>query len=149
MRLKFKIVTTIIIASIGIQFIPVDVNDSTIEPTKNFVEVFDAPLKVSEILSASCYDCHSNNTNYPWYSKIQPVGLIMGSHIREGKEELNFSEFGSYSSRRQKNKIESIINEISNDKMPLSSYKAMHPEAEISFQKKSDLLAFFKQLKSK
>lgn len=146
MRLKFKIVTTIIIASIGIQFIPVDVNDSTIEPTKNFVEVFDAPLKVSEILSASCYDCHSNNTNYPWYSKIQPVGLIMGSHIREGKEELNFSEFGSYSSRRQKNKIESIINEISNDKMPLPSYLILHSEAKIDTVEKEILIEYVKSI---
>lgn len=146
MRLKFKIVTTIIIASIGIQFIPVDVNVSTIEPTKNFVEVFDAPLKVSEILSASCYDCHSNNTNYPWYSKIQPVGLIMGSHIREGKEELNFSEFGSYSSRRQKNKIESIINEISNDKMPLPSYLILHSEAKIDTVEKEILIEYVKSI---
>lgn len=133
----------------GIQFIPVDVNDSIIDRTENFVEVYDTPLKVSQILSASCYDCHSNKSNYPWYSKIQPIGLIMENHIREGKQELNFSEFGSYSPRRRRNKIQSIINEISNDKMPLSSYLVFHSESKIDSAKKKVLLKYYNSINIK
>lgn len=149
MKIKRAIVSTTIVIVVGIQFIPAANNNIKTEKEKGFNVIYETPLNIKNILVQSCYDCHSNSTNYPWYSKLQPIRMIMDSHIQEGKGELNFSSFGNYSDRIKRNKIESIINEIKANKMPLSSYKAMHPEAEISSQKKTDLLAFFKQLKSK
>ena len=66
----------------------------------NFTEVYNVPKNVEVVLQTSCYDCHSNNTNYPWYSNIQPVGFFMEHHIKEAKENVNFDEWGNYSSRK-------------------------------------------------
>lgn len=146
-RILKRVLIIGLVALVGIQFIPTDVNKQGIIPTTDIRYVYDVPSNVMNILETACYDCHSNNTNYPWYSHVQPIRLMMDHHVEEGKEELNFSEFGAYSERRQKNKLKTIINQVKEDEMPLSSYKAMHPEAEISSQTKIDLLAFLKQLK--
>ncbi|MEO5777347.1 MAG: heme-binding domain-containing protein [Flavobacterium sp.] len=101
-------------------------------------KVYSMPLTVSNILHTSCYDCHSNNTNYPWYSYIQPARAFLDSHITEGKKELNFSEFGNYSNRKQESKLRAIAKQVSSGEMPLNSYTAMHKNAMLSeLQKKA------------
>ena len=87
---------------------------------------------VLAVLTNVCCDCHSNNTTYPWYSNIQPVGWLMAKHIRKGKDELNFSEFGSYSQRRQLSKLNEIANSIRDNIMPLPSYRMMHKNVQLS-----------------
>lgn len=102
---------------------------------------------VQTILKNACYDCHSNNTDYPWYSNIQPMGWLMANHIKNGKAELNFSEFGSYSTRRQVSKLTGIANSIKDDIMPLSSYKLMHENAQLTTLEKSILIRWAEQSK--
>ena len=97
-----------LITLVGIQFIPADVNKQEVITTSDIRHVYDVPENVINILENSCYDCHSNNTNYPWYSQVQPIRLIMDHHVEEGKEELNFSEFANYSERRKRNKMRAI-----------------------------------------
>lgn len=87
------------------------------------------PVDVQGILKKACYDCHSNNTNYPWYANVQPIHWFMNSHIQSGKKELNFNEFGSYSARRQQNKLRSIESSLKEGKMPLFSYTLIHRNA--------------------
>lgn len=134
-----KIGVAIVILFIGIQFIPKNYNKSNKISTTDFITTFNAPKKIASQLKISCYDCHSNNTIYPWYHKIQPVALFMEDHIDEGKEELNFSEFGRYSKRKQKLKLKAIINEIKDDEMPLWSYTLIHRNAIISEKNKKFL----------
>ncbi len=98
------------------------------------------PENVQSILSKSCYDCHSNNTQYPWYTSIQPGGWFMAYHVRNGKEQLNFSDFGSYSRRRQESKLKSIASQIEEDVMPLSSYTLMHSDARLSLGEKDAII---------
>lgn len=93
---------------------------------------YNVPEPVLSVLKTSCYDCHSNNTVYPWYSKIQPVAWWLNNHIEEGKGELNFNEFAGYKIRRQYKKLEEIINEIKEDEMPLTSYTLIHKKAVLS-----------------
>jgi len=90
------------------------------------------PVPVKDLLQRSCYDCHSNATDYPWYSYVQPVGWWLEGHISEGKEELNFSEFGSYSSRRQASKLESVKGQLRKGAMPPESYRSLHKDAQLS-----------------
>ena len=135
-----------LITLVGIQFIPADVNKQEVIFSSDIRNVYDVPDNVMNILETSCYDCHSNNTNYPWYSKVQPVRLLMDKHIREGKKELNFSEFGSYSERRKRNKIQSIGSQIEDGEMPLSSYMMIHDEAKISNSDKEVLSVFLNNL---
>ncbi len=138
-RNKKKIVIILIILLIWIQFIPKKYNKSSVIPPSDFMSVFDAPEDIQEIITTSCYDCHSNNTFYPWYNKVQPVAWFLEGHIDEAKEVLNFSTFGAYSRRRQKTKLKSIISQIMDDEMPLTSYKLMHSDAKISEKEKQFL----------
>lgn len=90
------------------------------------------PADVQVLLQNACYDCHSNNTRYPWYINLQPVAWFMSDHIRQGKEELNLDEFGKYSGRRQLSKLKSIAGRVKDGTMPISAYTFMHKEARLS-----------------
>ncbi|MEO5561819.1 MAG: heme-binding domain-containing protein [Chitinophagaceae bacterium] len=127
-----KIVPGLLIVLLLIQFIqPVrNVNGQVL--STDFTKVINAPENVQAVLRTSCYDCHSNNTNYPWYSRAQPFGWLLAKHIRNGKAELNFSEFGSYSLRRQASKLKGIENSIKDRTMPLRSYTLLHKNAKLS-----------------
>lgn len=92
------------------------------------------PEDVSRIFSRSCFDCHSNNTRYPWYSSIQPFGWILARHIKKGKEDLNFDEFSGYSKRRQVNKLRAIKTSMKEGSMPLPSYLIIHRDARLSVE---------------
>ncbi len=133
-RLFFIVILVILLL---VQFYPRPKKnqDNSINPN-DISQVHMVSPEVQGILKTSCYDCHSNNTEYPWYSKLQPVASWLGDHIDEGKDELNFSEFGSYSIRRQFRKLEEINNEIKADEMPLSSYTLIHRDAILSADKK-------------
>ncbi len=129
---------------LAMQFIPVERNVSTVPAGQSFELTQKVPANVATSLKVSCYDCHSNNTRYPWYSELQPGAYFMAQHIKEGKEELNFDEFNDYSKRRKKAKIKSIISQIEKDEMPLKSYRMMHGNARLSADKKKELLDFFR-----
>ncbi len=101
---------------------------------------YNVPDSVQVILAATCYDCHSNNTKYPWYSYIQPARFIMERHIRNGKKDLNFSEFGNYSKRRQESKFESIIKQVRSGEMPLASYTILHKNSKLNPKQKETII---------
>jgi hypothetical protein len=130
-----------------IQFIQPAHNRSNKLLETDITKAFVIPANVQQVLKTSCYDCHSNNTNYPWYANIQPFGWLLASHIKEGKEELNFNEFGSYSLRRQKSKLKGIENSIRDGSMPLGSYTLMHKEALLSNEEKELLIDWSVKLK--
>ncbi|MFV5694665.1 heme-binding domain-containing protein [Flavobacterium sp. LB3P122] len=110
------------------------------DTTVDFKKVYFVSKNVETILKTSCYDCHSNNTNYPLYSYIQPARFFMESHIKEGKENLNFDEFGSYSKRKQKNKLDRMVKQIKSNEMPLASYTLIHKDAILSPAQKNELM---------
>ena len=136
-----------LIALVAIQFFPVDYNQSETIPQTDFMLVNNVPVTVEKSLQVSCYDCHSNNTQYPWYNKVQPVAWFLEGHIKKGKEELNFSEWDSDSSRRKNSKLRSIISQIEDDKMPLKSYTFIHSNAVFTNTKKQEIIKYFNQLK--
>jgi hypothetical protein len=113
----------------------------------DFTKTFTVPTNIQNLLKNSCYDCHSNNTNYPWYNKIQPVSWFLEHHIKEGKKELNFSEFGGYSERRQKSKIKSIISQVRDDEMPLWTYTLIHRDTKLSEDDKKLITNYLNELK--
>ena len=127
-----KILLVAVIVFIGIQFLQPKQNKEAGENANDISRVLDVPADIHSILKTICYDCHSNNTKYPWYSKIQPFGWLQASHIKNGKAELNFNEFGSYSVRRQISKLHSLANSIRDKEMPLKSYTLMHKDARLS-----------------
>ncbi|MCO6511436.1 MAG: heme-binding domain-containing protein [Aridibacter famidurans] len=138
-RLKRLIVVFFVLITssfVGIQFIPTTRNESSEVSKTDISQVAEVPSDIRSILNNSCYDCHSNNTRYPWYSRIQPAAYFMERHIVDGKKELNFSEFGTYSRRRQKSKLRSIISQVNTEEMPLPSYTWIHWSAKLSEREK-------------
>ncbi|BAO56096.1 hypothetical protein NMS_2087 [Nonlabens marinus S1-08] len=98
-------------------------------------------------MQVSCYDCHSNNTEYPWYSRIQPTAWYLENHIQEGKDELNFNEWDTYSSRRKNSKLRSIINQIESGEMPLDSYTLIHGGARLDSTAVKEIIGYMDSLK--
>ena len=140
-----KVLITIGIALIAIQFIHPAPNKSDNELVADISKTINIPDSVQAILKNACYDCHSNNTVYPWYSNFQPMAWFMAGHIKEAKEKLNFNEFGSYSTRRQISKLDGIANSIKDESMPLSSYKLMHKSANLNADEKELLIKWAQQ----
>jgi len=112
----------------------------------DFIKTYEVPTQIGSVLRRSCYDCHSNNTEYPWYSSIQPMGWLINKHISEGKKNLNFSEFGTYSQRKQVSKLKSIAKQIEQNKMPLPSYTMIHQNAILTSNEKSLIVTFVNNL---
>lgn len=136
MSKKKKFLIAILIIFIAIQFIRPERNLGELE-TENTIFV---TQDVGRILQTSCYDCHSNYTNYPWYTNIQPLGWWMYHHVKEGKEELNFSEYEAYSLKRKLHKLKEIKEQIEEGEMPISSYTFQNGEATLSPEQKEILV---------
>ncbi|UBZ09129.1 heme-binding domain-containing protein [Leeuwenhoekiella palythoae] len=136
-----------LVALIVIQFFPITLNESDTVPQSDFMKVNQVPATIKNRLQVSCYDCHSNNTNYPWYSKKQPAAWYLDDHIQEGKDELNFNEWATYSDRRKNSKLRSIISQIEEDKMPLDSYILIHRDAILSDEDKRMIIDYMTALK--
>lgn len=136
MRLFKKILLALLIVFIAIQFIQPAHNKSDQMLETDITKTINVSDKVLDIFKNSCYDCHSNNTRYPWYVNIQPMGWVMANHIKNGKQNLNFSEFGTYSKRKQANKLRAIAESIKDGSMPISSYTIMHTDAKLSEEDK-------------
>ena len=135
------------IVFVGIQLVPTKLNQSLEILENDFNKIYKVSNNVQSIIKNSCYDCHSNNTNYPWYNKIQPVSWFLEKHIAEGKKELNFSEFGNYSKRKQKSKLKSIVSQIRDNKMPLNSYTLIHQNTKLDEVQKNELIHWFTKLR--
>lgn len=147
MSLIKKISAVLLIVFFAIQFIQPARNKDGLALTTDIAKMLSIPDSVGFILKNACYDCHSNNTEYPWYVNLQPMGWLMAKHIKKGKAVLNFSEFGSYSPRRQLSKLTGIANSISDDNMPLASYKLAHKNARLKLAEKALLINWVQQSK--
>jgi hypothetical protein len=140
MSLIKKILLGLIIVFIVIQFIRPARNMTNQVQQGDIGRLIAVPENIHSLLKRSCYDCHSNNTRYPWYAGIQPAGWYLAHHVKEGKAELNFNEFASYSRRRQLSKLKSIASSIKDGTMPLPSYTLIHGDAKLSNDEKALLI---------
>lgn len=148
MRIVKIIALVLLVAFVGIQFVPTERNQNKSVPATDFMLVNDIPKNIENKLKTSCYDCHSNNTQYPWYNKIQPAAWFLEDHITEGKSELNFSEWDLLSNRRKASKLRSIIKQIESGEMPLNSYTLIHKDVEFSEEDKITIIQWMTQLKT-
>ena len=145
MQIVKTILKVLLVVLIAIQFIRPARNVSGQLLATDITAKASVPDTVLNILKTACYDCHSNNTRYPWYTNIQPVAWMMANHVRDGKADLNFSEFGSYSKRKQANKLRSISESVSEGSMPLSSYTLMHKDARLDEVQKKTIMEWAKK----
>lgn len=134
-----KILIILLAIFIIVQFIRPDKNVSAGTTSNDIASVYPMDPELKDIFQKACYDCHSNQTNYPWYNQIQPFGWWLQNHIKEGKKELNFQEFGTYTLARQYKKLEETIKQVKDGEMPMPSYLWMHPEARLTAQEKEKI----------
>lgn len=134
MKKVVKIILTVLLfIFIAIQFYQPALNiDKGQVDTSDFTQVYKMPVEVKAMLKTSCYDCHSNNTNYVWYDYVQPARTLVENHIKNAKEDLNFNEWGTYSTRKQERLLNSIKEQVETKQMPLSSYTFMHKDAKLN-----------------
>ena len=137
------IAIVVFVVVIGIQFFRPNKNISN-DQTKHLSMLYPLPDSVDTILKIACYDCHSNNTRYPWYAEIQPVGWWLNDHIQEGKHDLNFSEFASYRIRKQYRRLEQIGQLVEKNEMPIPAYLIEHKDAVLTQPQKELLYSWIK-----
>ena len=123
-----KLIAIVILALIGIQFIPVERTNPPI--TSDIV----APAKIKEILKRACYDCHSNETNWVWYTKVAPTSFLAVSDVNTARKNLNFSEWNLNKAAKAK---EEIWDEVREEQMPPWQYKIFHSEAKLTIEEKN------------
>ena len=146
MKKLLKIAVVLIVVGLALQFVPRTDNYSAIVPDTDLLKVYQASPEVTAIFKKACYDCHSNTTEYLWFHNIQPLRFFVDRHVKEGKDELDFSVFKSYSNRRQKSKLKSVIRQVEQDKMPLKSYTLLHSNAELSSLEKEQLISWIEDV---
>ncbi len=121
-----KILMAIAIVAVGIQLVPVQRSNPPV--TKDV----GAEPAAATILRRACYDCHSNETAWPWYSYVAPVSWLVSDDVKEARSHLNFSEWDKYDEKRRRKIKEEIVEEVGEKRMPLKIYLPLHPEARIS-----------------
>ena len=150
--MKTKILLGLVVLLLALQAFRPAKNVSATAPftgKDDITVLFPTPPEVRQILAVSCYDCHSNQTHYPWYAEVQPVGWWLASHVNEARRELNFAEFGGYARKRQMKKLEAVVDEVRDGGMPLKSYTFIHRDAKLTDQQIAALTAWAEGLQDK
>jgi hypothetical protein len=137
-----KILLFLLAALLVIQFIHPKRNRSEGEQPYRIASAYDVPAPVQEILDKACNDCHSNNTRYPWYTKLQPFDWWITDHINKGKKDLNLDEFTNRNLRYQYHKLEEIAELVKESEMPLDSYTWIHKDAKLTDAEKTTLISW-------
>jgi len=134
-----RILLAILVILVVIQLFRPDKNQTKAEQTNSVRAHYTIPTDVEQSLKMACYDCHSNNTRYPWYFHIQPIAWWMADHVNEGRRHLNFDEFAAYPVKKQLHKLAGTVKSQKEGWMPIDSYLWIHHDAKLSQQQRSRL----------
>lgn len=133
MKKTLKIVAVVLfVAFLAVQFYRPDRIAPPIIESETLETSTQVPDAVEQILTRSCNDCHTNHTNYPWYSQIAPASIFLAHHIEEGRAGLNFSIWNTYQKNRKRRKLDQICEQVTEKEMPLPSYLWVHWNAKLS-----------------
>lgn len=148
MKIFKRIIGVLLILLIIAQFFQPEKNRGEITTVEAFIKETKPNNQVHKILKTACFDCHSNSTRYPWYSSITPVNYWLADHVNHGKEELNFSEWATYSLKRKEHKMEEVWEEVEKGKMPLDSYTWTHADARLSKEEIVEVINWAKSVQN-
>lgn len=140
-----KVLVILLVAFVMIQFFPIDKTNPPVNEGMDFLNIKNTKPELAKMIRTSCYDCHSNETEYPWYADIAPTSWWLKSHIDEGRSHLNFSIFSTYEPKRQIHKMEECIEMLEKHEMPLESYYLGHQDAKLTDAQRKELVEFFKK----
>lgn len=148
MKIAKRVLVLLLIVLIALQFYRPEKNDAEVRDVTSFEkETKPAPLVVG-VLQTKCYDCHSNKTTYPWYAEVAPISLWLNDHVEEGNKHFNVSAWDSYEDKKKDHKLEELIEEVEEGKMPLNEYNWLHGGS-LSQAEKDAVIAWAKEARKK
>lgn len=139
-----KILIAIIAILVVIQFIPHEMSTAEVNPVEEFSSDNE---ELTNILQTACYDCHSNETTYPWYASIAPVNYWLDGHVEHGREHLNFSEWNTYPIADQRHAAKEIVEVVEKKEMPMLFYWLIHWDAKLTDAERKVIVDHFNELK--
>lgn len=137
----------LIIALVVMQFFRIDKTNPAVDASKDFINTVNPPAEIAGMIRAACYDCHSHESKYPWYTNIAPVSWWIKGHIDEGKKHLNFSEWTDYPADERSHNLKECAEVLEETRMPLTPYILLHSEARISKEQRKQLGDWFLSIK--
>jgi hypothetical protein len=149
MKKRKQLAILIIILLLVIQFVQPQRNTSDGLGDSDISKVYSMPPDLHQTMINKCYDCHSNNTRYPWYSYLQPIGWWLAAHVHEGKEHVNFSTFKNYDAKQKAHALEELEEVVEEGSMPLKAYVLLHPDAELTDSDKKAILDWVSSVEGK
>lgn len=135
-RILLILLAVVAAALLLAQLVPVERDNPPVEQT------VDAPAEVLTVLRRSCFDCHSHETRWPWYSYVAPVSFLVADDVHHGREHLNFSTWNRYPADERADLFEEIGEEVEKGAMPLPLYLRTHPEARLSAAERGLILGW-------
>ncbi len=134
----------LLLALVISQFIPTELPENNSDLSNDIVVTEQAPDEVKIILRKACYDCHSNQTVYPWYSQVAPVSWLVAKDTREARDELNFSDWAELSKRKKIKILNEMAEEVEEKNMPMKIYTVIHRDAALTDEEISTLISWTK-----
>lgn len=139
---KKKVWIALLVIFIIIQLIPSGRPEVIKDNPKDLLANNEVPERVANMLRAACYDCHSNQSIYPWYAYVAPVSFLVNRDIRLGREELNFSDWEDFDKIEKAKLLVAIIDAVEAEEMPMAIYPPLHPEAKLSTEDREFIMAW-------
>ena len=144
-----RVLLALLVIFLIMQLFRIDKTNPPVVQESDFINNMNPPDEVASLLKAACYDCHSNTTQYPWYSNIAPVSWWLKDHINEGRKEMNLSEWQSFAPKRKQKKLDECLEMVKEGEMPLKSYTWIHKEAKLTKEQRALLTAWFQSVGAK
>jgi hypothetical protein len=142
-----KIFLALLFIGVMIQFIRPDMAPVPVDPKQTIEAVLKVPPDIDATLHRACYDCHSNESRWPWYSQISPVSWWLKGHVNHARAALNFSEFAALPKKKQIKRLDDACDQVKQGDMPLKVYLPMHPAAHLTDADRAALCTWFTSLK--
>ena len=130
------------VALVGAQFIRPDRTNPAADETKDFATISGPNSAIVPLIRKACYDCHSSETRWPWYSNIAPVSWFVADDVHEARRHLNFSFWGAYPPHRRASALDHIRDEVSSGDMPMRTYLVMHPDARLTQSERDSIVSW-------
>lgn len=123
---------SVIVLFVLAQFVPVDRSNPPSDPRQSLVATHEPPQAVATVLERTCHDCHSNDTKWPWYSRVAPASWLVARDVHTGRSHMNFSEWARLDTRRRARRLDEICDAVTDGWMPLGNYLRLHPNARLT-----------------
>jgi hypothetical protein len=133
------IVAAGLLAAVGMQFFNPPLENPKVAPDEDFIAVSAPPAEIALLLRHACYDCHSDQTTWPWYSRVAPVSWFVAGHVNDAREAMNFSEWPKDDAESARKGLNRLVRQVQTGKMPLPSYTWMHPASRLTGAQREQL----------